>query len=191
MHDAPSTKTAQSTPDTDDARALRIMQSAFDHARRGQTDALAKLLELGVSAEVRNRAGDSLLMLASYHGHLDTTRLLLERGADATLANDRGLAPLAGAAFRGDLAMLTLLSANRANIDRPAPDGKTPLMYAAMFDRIEAIDYLLASGADVHARESSGLSALDLARAMNAGRATERLHRAQNAAVSGRAPGSR
>ena len=58
------------------------------------------------------------------------------------------------------------------------PDGKTPLMYAAMFDRVSALDALLARGAKVDARDGAGLSALDLARAMNARQAVARLEQA-------------
>src|SRR5699024_9900387 len=40
-----------------------------------------------------NDSGDTLLMLAAYHGHADTVRALLTRGADPNRLNDRGQSP--------------------------------------------------------------------------------------------------
>ena len=53
-------------------------------------------------ANLRNDKGDSLLMLACYHGHEEVVRLLLDHGGDTELSNDRGQTPLAAAAFKGD-----------------------------------------------------------------------------------------
>src|SRR5262244_421085 len=88
-----------------DDQAYEMLHDAFQHARTGDAAALAALVDRGVPVDIRNHNGDSLLMLASYHGHLHATRVLLARGADAGRANDRGQTPLAGAAFRGDLDM--------------------------------------------------------------------------------------
>jgi ankyrin repeat protein len=71
---------------------------------------------------------DSLLMLASYHGHLATSRALLARGADPALANDRGQTPLAGAAFKSDVAMASLLLDHGAAVGGAGPDGRTLLL---------------------------------------------------------------
>ena len=73
---------------------------------QGQARELGELLRMGLPPNLRNEKGDSLLMLASYHGHADTVRVLMEHGADPELANDRGQTPLAGAAFKGDMATI-------------------------------------------------------------------------------------
>ena len=65
---------------TDD-EILALLQSAFTHVRAGDTAALTALLDQGVPPTLRNEKGDSLVMLASYHGFVDTTRVLLERGS--------------------------------------------------------------------------------------------------------------
>jgi uncharacterized protein len=125
-----------SAPATDpalDTRALEIARAAFEHARRGESAPLEALLDLGLPPDILNDKGDSLLMLASYHGHAETARALLARGADPALANDRGQMPLAGAAFKGDVTMARLLLDHGAAVDGAGPDGRTPLMFAAMF----------------------------------------------------------
>lgn len=72
----------------------------FDLARSGRTEALCAYVDAGVPVNPRNQKGDTLLMLAAYHGHAGTVRTLGERGADPDLANDRGQTPLAGAVFK-------------------------------------------------------------------------------------------
>ncbi|MBW8485510.1 ATP-binding protein [Actinomadura parmotrematis] len=72
----------------------------FDLARDGQDERLAMYVDSGVPANLTNEMGDTLLMLAAYHGHPATVRLLAERGADLERENDRGQRPLAGAVFK-------------------------------------------------------------------------------------------
>ena len=92
----------------DQATLARVRQ-VFQQARSGDADALEALLAQGLPPNLCNERGDSLLMLACYHGHPDAARVLLEHGADPALMNDAGQAPLHGAAFKGDLAVATLL----------------------------------------------------------------------------------
>jgi uncharacterized protein len=159
-----------------DAETHRLAEELFALVRAGQeTERLAGLLERGLVPNLRDSKGDSLLMLASYHGHHKMTRVLLQHGADPQLANDRGQVPLAGAAFKGDSAMTRLLLEHGAQVDGCGQDGKTPLMFAAMFNRLEIIELLLASGADLNRKSADGLTARDLAQGMGAHDAAARL----------------
>ncbi|GGO21261.1 hypothetical protein GCM10011574_48440 [Microbispora bryophytorum] len=81
----------------------------FDLARSGRTEALCAYVDAGVPVNLRNQKGDTLLMLAAYHGHAATVRALGERGADPDLANDRGQTPLAGAVFKKEPAVVRAL----------------------------------------------------------------------------------
>lgn len=72
----------------------------FDMARTGRTDDLLPYLEAGIPANLSNEKGDTLLMLAAYHGHAGTVRVLARYGADPERVNDRGQSPLAGAVFK-------------------------------------------------------------------------------------------
>gem|GEM_PF-129766 len=102
----------------DDA-TLAFAEHVFHAARIGDSVRLGHLLGQGMPADLRNHAGDSLLMLASYHGRLAATSVLLDHGADAQLANRRGHTPLAGAAFKGDLPMVRLLVERRHRCRKP------------------------------------------------------------------------
>jgi ankyrin repeat protein len=83
----------------------------FDMARSGDTATLAAYLDAGVPVDLTNGAGDTLVMLAAYHGHPDTVRALTDRGADVNRANDRAQTPLAGAVFKGEDEVVELLLA--------------------------------------------------------------------------------
>ena len=158
---------------TDDETAA-FAEQVFERARQGDADMLGRLLASGLPANLRNHKGDTLLMLASYHGHHDAVRVLLEHRADPLLANDNGQLPIAGAAFKGDLAMIRLLLEHGVPVDAAAQDGRTALMLAAMFNRREIID-LLAQGADPARQDARGATALMAAQTMGAVDAVARL----------------
>ncbi|OUC80842.1 ankyrin repeat domain-containing protein [Gordonia lacunae] len=111
---------------------VELATRLFDMARAGDAETLRGYLVSGVPADLRNQSGDSLLMLAAYHGHASTVSVLLDHGADAGLANDKGQTPLAGAVFKGFDDVV------RALVDAGAdPHGGTPSADAAasMFGR--------------------------------------------------------
>jgi len=130
---------ATSGSPTPDDETLELAHKLFQAAREGDTALLRGYLGAGAPATMTNAAGDSLLMLAAYHGHAETVQLILEHGAEADAANDRGQTPLAGAAFKGytDVARVLL----DAGAD---PDAGTPSARAAaqMFARTEILDLL-------------------------------------------------
>jgi hypothetical protein len=81
---------------------LQFAAKVFNLARQGGTDTLAAYVDAGVPANLSNDKGDTLVMLAAYHGHPQTVAALLERGANPNRANDRGQTPLVGAIFKGE-----------------------------------------------------------------------------------------
>lgn len=166
-----------------DAETHARVQELFTLVRAGDAATLARLLGMGLVPNLRDGKGDSLLMLAAYHGHVDAVRVLLEHGADASLANDRGQTPLGGAAFKGDIAVATALLEGGAQVDDHPEGGRTALMLAAMFDRVDMIDLLLAHGADPTRAGADGATALDLARGMGAERAIERLSQPSESSI--------
>src|SRR5690242_2207681 len=78
------------TPQQPDAEVIELAGRLFDAARAGDSALLAAYLDGGAPADLLNERGDSLVMLAAYHGHADTVRVLLDHGAHPDLVNDRG-----------------------------------------------------------------------------------------------------
>jgi ankyrin repeat protein len=88
-----------------DQPSLEISELAgrvFAMAREGDAASLAAYVDAGVPVNLTNDSGDTLVMLAAYHGHADAVRVLVARGADVNRLNDRGQAPVAGAVFKGE-----------------------------------------------------------------------------------------
>lgn len=81
--------------------ALDLAAKLFDYARQGSTPELIQYITIGIPPNLTNHSGDTLLMLASYHGHVDTVRALLANGADPNMVNERGQSIMAGAVFKG------------------------------------------------------------------------------------------
>ncbi|MFF0475472.1 ankyrin repeat domain-containing protein [Streptomyces sp. NPDC004284] len=123
--------------ETPDPEVIELASKVFDLARTGDADALAAYLDAGVPANLTNDRGDTLVMLAAYHGHAAAVTALLERGAEADRANDRGQTPLAGAVFKGEDAVIRALLAAGAN-----PEAGTPsaLDTARMFGKAELLE---------------------------------------------------
>ncbi|NLU67991.1 ankyrin repeat domain-containing protein [Streptomyces sp. HNM0574] len=134
MTDAPTPETNEPAHDPE---VLELAQKIFDHAREGDTDTLAAYVDAGVPANLTNDKGDSLIMLAAYHGHAPSVRALLERGADPNRANDRGQTPLAGAVFKGEDEVVRALFEGGADPHAGAP---TAVETARMFEKKELLE---------------------------------------------------
>lgn len=119
-----------------DPEVLQLAALVFDLARDGGTDRLAAYVDAGVPANLADDRGDTLLMLAAYHGHAGTVRALLERGADCDRANDRGQTPLAGAVFKGEQEVVAALVEAGAD---PAAGAPSAIDTARLFGRQELL----------------------------------------------------
>jgi uncharacterized protein len=119
------------TPGDLDDETLAFAHRMFDLARDGNTDVLAAHIDAGVPANLTNDKGDTLLILAAYHGHGETVAALLARGADHARVNDRGQTALAAATFhRAADAVTALLDAGAD----PAQGSQSALATAMFFE---------------------------------------------------------
>ena len=106
----------------------------LDRARAGEAERLAAYADHGMPVDLTDAAGNTLLMLAAYHGHATTVRVLAERGADVDAVNDRGQTPMGGAVFKGYADVVEVLLAAGADPDRGTPSARAS---AAFFERAE------------------------------------------------------
>lgn len=120
------------TDDTPAGDKLPVnLDQMFDLARAG-ADLLLEFVDAGVPVDHADAAGNTLLMLAAYHGHAGLVRGLAERGADVDRVNARGQSPLAGAVFKSFDDVVAALLAAGADPDAGTPSARDT---AQMFGR--------------------------------------------------------
>jgi uncharacterized protein len=119
----------QGTTDQDGTRLEP--DQVFDLARQG-ADVLLDLVDAGLPVELADQAGNTLLMLAAYHGHATLTAGLAERGADVNRLNGNHQAPLAGAVFKNEPDVIRVLVEHGADPDAGTPSARAT---AQMFGR--------------------------------------------------------
>ncbi len=90
------------------------------------------LIDKGAKPNVRNKKGETPLMIASNMGFVDGVAALLAAGADIDESNVAGETPLIAAVFRRDTGMIRLLLTNGANPERNDNSGRSARDYAAL-----------------------------------------------------------
>ncbi|MBO1329880.1 ankyrin repeat domain-containing protein [Streptomyces sp. VRA16 Mangrove soil] len=113
-------------------QTARVVAIAMDLAREGSTGQLVEFVRHGLPVDTADAGGDTLLMLAAYHGHADTVRALLRLGADPDLRNARDQSPVAGALFKGADDVVAALRGAGADLDSGTPTARAA---AALFGR--------------------------------------------------------
>jgi ankyrin repeat protein len=132
----------------------------FEAIQKADNAAVNRLLDRGVSPDAVDGDGTPALMAATLFGGVDSVKLLLDRGADPNRANASGATPLMWAI--PDLAKVNLLVAHGAEVNARSTNlGRTPLLIAASYPGAdEVLRLLLDKGADIHAKDKSGMHAL-------------------------------
>lgn len=123
-------------PDAPAPEVVDLAHVLFDLARGGEAQRLAAYVDAGAPLDLTDPSGNTLLMLAAYHGHAPTVAALADRGADVDRLNDRGQSPLAGAVFKGEADVVEVLLEHGADVDAGQPTARET---AAMFGREDLI----------------------------------------------------
>ena len=118
-----------------------LPDAAAELARKGDTAGLAALIKAGLAVDAQDTKGNTLLMLASYHGKAETVAMLLKACATVDLRNAKGQTPLGGVAFKGYVDIATLLLDAGAD---PVTDqgGSTPADFATLAGKTEILALL-------------------------------------------------
>ena len=113
------------------------------HARRGDEDAVAKLLESGVTPEEMREA----LRRAAAHGEARVIGRLLDAGARVGAVDAAGASAIHHAVSGGHREACSVLLRRGADPEQRGPDGATPLALAARHGDEALIGLLLEAGA--------------------------------------------
>ncbi|RDA87043.1 hypothetical protein CP532_3227 [Ophiocordyceps camponoti-leonardi (nom. inval.)] len=118
-----TSSSSSSSPSSLPPEVIALASRMYDAARGGDLAVFRQALPAGLPANLTNEKGETLLMLAAYHGHADVVRLLLDHGADPNRLNDRGQSPLAGAVFKHEDEVIETLLRGGADPDLGAPSA--------------------------------------------------------------------
>ena len=120
-----------------------LPEAAADLARNGDAVGLAAIIKDGLAVDAQDAKGNTLLMLAGYHGRAEVVKILLKLGATVDLRNAKGQTPLGGVAFKGYVEIATLLLDAGAD---PVADqgGSTPADFATLAGKTEILVLLQA-----------------------------------------------
>ncbi|ERE83851.1 ankyrin repeat domain-containing protein 29 [Cricetulus griseus] len=141
-----------------------LANAAFWAARRGNLALLKLLLNSGrVDVDCRDSHGTTLLMVASYAGHIDCVRELVLQGADINLQRESGTTALFFAAQQGHNDVVRFLFGFGASTECRTKDGGTALLAASQYGHMPVVETLLKHGANIHDQLYDGATALFLA----------------------------
>jgi ankyrin repeat protein len=132
----------------------------FEAVKHDDVQRAELLLSNGMSANVKDAAGQTPLVWAIDRHNVKMAKLLIEKKADVNLAV-KDASPLGLAVFEAQPALVHLLMDNGANINWVSPeDGSSLLDLAAGSGNEETVSILLDAGVDVHAVNHWGMNAL-------------------------------
>jgi uncharacterized protein len=123
-----------------DPGVVELAGRVFDLARGGHIDELVRYVDAGVPVNLTNDKGDTLLILAAYHGHPEAVGALLDRGADHSRANDRGQTALAAAVFRQSTDTVTRLIDAGADPDAGGPSARATAIFFELPAMVEVLE---------------------------------------------------
>lgn len=129
----------------------------------GDSEAVCRLLDLGMAVDTADSQGCTALLRAAGGGHRDTVDLLLARGADPQRAAHTGATPLSAAVSMRQGEIVERLLAAGATLEQRLPGDVTVLMLAAALGLPDLCARLLTAGANVQATDAQGLTPLHCA----------------------------
>ena len=129
----------------------------------GDVDAVRRLLDLGFPADATDHQGCTALLRAAGGGHRAVIDLLLARGADPQRAAHSGATALSAAVSMRHVGIVDRLIQANASLEQRLPGELTVLMVACALGLPDLSARLLAAGADVHAVDAQGRTALHCA----------------------------
>lgn len=111
----------------------------------------------------KNHKGETLLHRAVIKGDIAKVKDLIAAGASVNTQDNNGWTPLHEASNHGFVEIAKLLLDNGALVNVPSQkDNITPIHDALINDKMPIAILLASRGADMHAKTSLGLTALDL-----------------------------
>ena len=118
----------------------------FEAAQSGNIVLVKNYLDLGLSPDLTDEEGCSILHHAASHGQVEVIKLLHEKGCCIDPVDRHGRTPLHHAATSGGVALIGVLVDLGSNVNYLDYEGNTPLKRAVMCENYLALEELLKYG---------------------------------------------
>jgi ankyrin repeat protein len=148
------------------AKTVDGMTCMMFAAVHGETEIVRQLIYRGADIHAKKKNGCTALMFAAAKGHPETVQLLCEVGADIAAIDTECMNALSLACSAGCAKSVDALCRAGASVDAVpgAYEGMSPLMFAIAGQiNSDIVRILCELGADVEARDTKGLTAMDYA----------------------------
>lgn len=132
-------------------------------AAMGDSEAVERLIALGLSIDGEDAKGATALIRAAGSGHAALVVQLLAAGADVGRVTRSGMHCLAAAVSAGREAVVRTLLHHHIAPDLPLAGGGTALMIAAALGQTGIAAALLEAGADANASDAQGMTPMHAA----------------------------
>ena len=107
-----------------------ILNAAADYSEYDDFIDVSTLASAGANLNVRNKDGDTALILATGYGHHNSAKILIDSGANPDILGNHGFTALIVAASNGDLEIIKALIAAKANLNICSSFGGSALWIA-------------------------------------------------------------
>ena len=122
---------------------MREIDKEFLNAcEEGDLERVKQLLERGADVNVRDKDGETALMIVSWYGKKEIAELLIKNGIDINAKDNLGRTALMYASWYGHNEVVKLLLENGADVNAQDEDDITALMYAFKNGDKEIIELL-------------------------------------------------
>jgi ankyrin repeat protein len=128
----------------------------FATYRSGNQRHIIDLLLEGMSVDIPDQHGHTMLMLAAHDGDVAMAEFLVSQGADVNAVDAYTRSCLHHATSSSNTVLIRYLVAAGALINQTTQHGHTPLHFASRSTNLEVMDALIDLNANVHAVTAKG-----------------------------------
>lgn len=111
----------------------------FAAARTGNEEVINEFLKYGFPVNIKNHAGFTPLMMASYYGHQEIVTTLLVKGADRCARDNKGNTALMGAIFKLEWSIAKQLRKVDCDVNAKQTGQKTTAEFAKIIGQDEKL----------------------------------------------------
>jgi len=114
-------------------KKFKLNNELFDAIRKGNLCLVKKTIEKGANVNLKNKAGQTPLMIASLYGYNKIVKILIENNANVNKKDNIGWTALMYASTRGHETIVKLLIEKKADFNIKDKKGYTTLMHASLY----------------------------------------------------------